>query len=279
MPKWISDSRKDLLSDLAAEVVAEFCPDLPVQPERIIQGNRLTVSFGEYGNAFDGLLEYEKGRFHIYCNIQCLGGKDSPRARFTLCHELGHYYIDEHRSALAAGRCPAHPSKTEYSSRNLVEQEADFFAGRVLMPTQLFYDRANRVPRGLAGIRLLSSEFQTSLSSTAIRYVELDLVPCAVIKWGHDGIGWKWLSTSTFRLRYRKTIERVEDLQPDCATARALRGEEEPPSGFFQNGSTASFWFRRVDDSSYRNSIMVEQAVSLGRYGALTFLYPEAGTF
>ena len=58
-----------------------------------------------------GMLEHRGGRpacwsggWHIYCNLDCVGQKDSPRARFTLAHELGHYYIDEHRNALVAGR-------------------------------------------------------------------------------------------------------------------------------------------------------------------------------
>ncbi len=97
---------------------------------RIAAAKAITVSFGRYGDAFDGMLEHRAGRFHIYANLQRLLREDSPRARFTLGHELGHYYIDEHRNALTAGAVPAHRSGSEYESRLLPEQEADCFAAR-----------------------------------------------------------------------------------------------------------------------------------------------------
>ena len=77
----------------------------------------------------------------------------------------------------------------------------------------------------------------------------------------------------------QKDIERSVDVPRDSATARALRNEPRPTKGFFENGSVASWWFPFVDDDSYRNAIMMEQAVPLGRFGALTFLFPEAGHF
>jgi hypothetical protein len=276
MNSVLSKERRDLLAALAGEVVAEHGSTLPVQPEAIARANRLTMSFGRYGDSFDGMLECRGGRFHIFCNLERVDGRESPRARFTLAHELGHFYVDEHRNSLAAGTSPAHPSQSEYKSRNLVEQEADFFAGRLLMPETEFRNRAERASPGLGGILVLTAKFQTSITSTAIRYAELDLFPCAVIKWNPDGFGWKWLSTEVFRARYRKTIERVSDLPPDSATARALRGEPSPSAGFFHNGSTAAAWFPWVADDSHRNLIFIEEAVSLGRFGALTFLFPES---
>jgi len=279
MRERLSEDRKQFLADLAAEVVAGYSATPPIQPEKIARANHLTMSFGHYGDTFDGMLECKAGRFHIFCNLDRVERPESPRGRFTLGHELGHYYIDEHRNALAAGVCPAHPSQCEYKSANLVEQEADFFAGRLLMPERAFRTRAQRSPRGLAGIMPLTETFRTSATSTAIRYAELDLFPCAVIKWNPDGFGWKWLSTETFRARYRKTVERLSDVAEDSATARAIRGELPPQSGFFENGSTAAAWFKWVADDSYRNVIFIEQAVSLGRFGALTFLFPETGAF
>lgn len=280
MSKWLSAARREALSDLAGEVLAEFCSSLPVQPANILKSSKLTMSFGRYGSAFDGMLECKAGRFHVFCNLDRVETEHSPRARFTLAHELAHYYIDEHRNALEAGKSPPHPSLCEYTSLNPIEREADFFAGRLLMPEERLRDEARAAGRGLAGITHLSEIFRTSVTSTAIRYAELDLFPCAVIKWNPDGsYGWKWLSGSTFQARYRKTIERSMDVPSDSATARALRNEPRPTKGFFENGSVASCWFPFVDDDSYRNAIMMEQAVPLGRFGALTFLFPEAGHF
>jgi hypothetical protein len=69
-----------------------------------------TAETGYYQEAFDGMLEWRDGVFHIYCNLSTVENSTSVRARFTLAHELGHFFIDEHRNALASGRVPAHPS-------------------------------------------------------------------------------------------------------------------------------------------------------------------------
>ena len=53
-----------------------------------------------------------------------------------------------------------------------------------------------------------------------------------------------------------------------------------PENGVFHRcGSTASLWFPFLVESSSRSVILHEEAVSLGRFGVLTFLYPDAGTY
>src|SRR5438132_11081080 len=160
-PVFLPAARKREIAELAEAVAQEYCPEGKIEPERIAQAKEITLSFGSYGDAFDGMLEHLAGSFHIYCNLERVSQRKSPRARFTLGHELGHFYIDEHRNALAAGRSQPHPSQCEYKSRNLVEQEADFFAGRLLMPEAPFRREAERAGRGLAGIILLTEKFQT----------------------------------------------------------------------------------------------------------------------
>lgn len=190
---------------------------------------------------------------------------------------MGHYYIDDHRNALAAGRAPAHRSQCDYESQNLAEQEADHFAANLLMPRLRFVDKAKSVPPGLAGIIALAKAFGTSLTATAIRYAAADISPCAVVKWNWKHYAWKWLSSSTFAARYRRTIEAPEKLPPDSPTARALAHESPPECGYFEAGTTASAWFPRVKPGEFRDVIFIEQAIPLGRFGVLTFLYPEGG--
>jgi hypothetical protein len=267
------------IAELAAAVADEHCPQGPVQPRRIAAAKAVTISFGRYGDAFDGMLEHRSGRFHIYANLQRLLREDSPRSRFTLGHELGHYYIDEHRSALAAGAAPAHRSSSEYESRLIPEQEADCFAANLLMPTDRFLRRAKGLPPGLAGVLELADHFGTSVTATAIRYAESDVRPCAVVKWDRSGYAWKHLSASTYRAFFRTTFESPADLPEDGPTRRALARAPLPEHGYFQAGTTASAWFPRVEPGQWRDVIFIEQAVSLGRFGALTFLYPADGGY
>jgi Zn-dependent peptidase ImmA (M78 family) len=275
----LSSIREQEIAELAEAIAEEYFPSTRVNPLTIVNAKGITVSFGHYGDSFDGMLEHRHGRFHIYANLNRIDHTESPRARFTLGHELGHYFIDEHRNALASGRAPSHPSICEYESDLPVEREADHFSSSLLMPSARFRKLAERMPVGLEAILKIAEEFGTSVTSAALKYVKSDIVPCAVIKWNSDGYSWKWLSHETFKARYRKTIESIEKLLPDSPTARAIAGERPPPSGFFSAGTTASTWFPFVHSHGDRNAILVEQAIPLGRFGVLTFLYPEAGSY
>ena len=177
------------------------------------------------------------------------------------------------------GLAPSHPSICEYESDLPVEREADHFASSLLMPSKRFRKLSDSTPLGLEGILTIAGEFGTSVTSASLRYAKSDIVPCAVIKWSTEGYAWKWLSTETFRARYRKTIESFDRLLPDSPTAKALAGEIPVSAKFFSAGTTASAWFPFVNDHSHQNAILVEQAVSLGRFGVLTFVYPEAGSY
>ncbi len=115
----LTQERKNDLAHLAEAVLAEAGrqeANLPLDLATLVREMGLTLSFGHYGGAFDGLLEHRTGRFHVYCDLDRVERPNSPRARFTLAHELGHYFIDEHRQALSAGVAPSHRSFCEYES-------------------------------------------------------------------------------------------------------------------------------------------------------------------
>src|SRR3989442_9325036 len=134
----LSAVREQEIAELAEAIAEEYFPNARVDPLAIVKTKGITISFGHYGDSFDGLLEHRHGRFHIYANLNRIDHTDSPRARFTLGHELGHYFIDEHRNALAEGLAPSHPSICEYESDLPVEREADHFSSNLLMPTTRF---------------------------------------------------------------------------------------------------------------------------------------------
>jgi len=295
-PAGLAPARKEELAELAEAVADEHCRTGRIEPEHIARAKRITMSFGPYGDAFDGMLEHKaapladepdgparrprgEGRFHLFCNLDRVERSDSPRARFTLAHELGHYYIDEHRNALAAGSAPAHRSACDYESQNLAEQEADHFAANLLMPQGRFCAKAWLASPGLAGILRLAGEFGTSLTATAIRYAAADVSPCAVVKWNWNRYAWKWLSSSTFRARFGRTVEAPDKLPPDSPTGRALAHETPSSGDYFEAGTTASAWFPRVKPGEFRDVIFIEQAIPLGRFGVLTFLYPSGGRY
>jgi hypothetical protein len=257
-----SISREQEIGTLAEAVAYEYFPDTKFAPGPILEDSEITISYGRYSEAFDGMLEHKNLRFHIYCNLDRVERQDSSRARFTIAHELGHYFMDEHRIALSSGRAPAHPSKCEYESTLAVEREADHFASHLLMPTEPFKKMARAHKPGLAGILAIAERFGTSVTSAAIRYAKEETVPCAVMKWSPDGsFQWRWISTETFRVRLRTTFTDQGKLPADCPTRRAMVGERAPKTGYFEAGTTAAAWFRFVNEYDYRNVIFMEQAI------------------
>lgn len=271
----ISPERELDIAELAEEVADTHCPGSRVDPVKIIEANGITLSFGRYAGAFDGLLEYRRGQFHIYSNLDRVEDPKAPRARFTLGHELGHFYINEHRNALKKGLALSHPSFCEYTSDLLVEREADHFASNLLMPPTRFMKEARRFPRGLAGVLSLAYAFGTSVTSTAIRYVKDEVEPCVVIKWQDGRVAWIWSSVEMQKARFRRPIVSRQRLPPRSPTARALAGETTA-ADYFSAGTRAASWFPRVGANEGGDLPLVEQAMPLGRFGVLTFLYLES---
>jgi len=272
--------RLDDIADLAEGVSDEYTKaSQRTEPEAIIAAKKITLSFGDYADAFDGLLEHKNGAFHIYGNLHRLKSRESGRARFTLAHELGHFFIDDHRRELQSGRTPSHPSFSDYQSKNPVEQEADHFASHLLMPLVRFAKAGKRVAIGLEGVLALRDTFGTSITSTAIRCTKLEVGPYTLIKWSPDDFEWKWFSPSTFAAGYRAVMKTKANIPRDSATGKAMAGDTLPEKGFFQSGTSASAWFPGIWAGTQRDVLFIEQAILLGEFGVLTLLFPEQRKF
>jgi len=272
---YVLPEREEEIAALAEAVANDHCPTGKVDPPAIARQNGITLSYNSYLLAFDGMLEHRNGRFHIYCNLNRVGEPDSARARFTLSHELGHFFLDEHRNVLASGRALPHRSTCDYESKNPAEREADCFASNLVMPPSRFLPRARASTIGMPRILELAEEFGTSVTSTALRYTKCNIRPCAVLKWGPEALGWRWVSEAFYQARLIDTVKSAGEVPNDSATGRALAGEPPPERGYFECGTTAATWFPRLGSASYKNDILIEQAIVLGRFGVLTFLYAD----
>jgi Zn-dependent peptidase ImmA (M78 family) len=232
----------------------------------------VTFTFGHYEDYFDGLLECRSSRFHVYINLDRHGSVDAARARFSFAHELGHYFLDWHRHALEHG-APSHGSTSDFQSPYTVEREADLFAANLLMPREKLVAVA-RPKIDAAEILRLASVFGTSLSATAIRCARLDLNPLIVMRWTPQGRKWCW-SSSHYQWLGNKAYKAIDRLVIDSATSRALNYRCDEPGDSSSRGSTLSMWFPSVHPGGYKDEIVVEESINLGRYGALTILRPN----
>lgn len=197
----LSEFRKKELSELAEFIAEDTFPDGNViQPEIIAEKNEISYCCGSYENYFDGLLEYLDKSFHIYLNIDRLKHQFTPRARFTFAHELGHYFIDEHRNALKFNLVKSHPSFIDFSSDNEAELEADYFAASLLLPT-------GRILKDISGrkfefniIEELRSKYQTSLTATLLKFIAIGSQPMMIVVSQKERIKWfKYSSDFPFK--------------------------------------------------------------------------------
>ena len=170
----IPKSRLEFLDELAECIADEYCSNNVVQPNLIAKSQGVNYSFNNYGLYFDGLIEHKYGKFHIYISLnEKLKHETSARARFTFAHELGHYFIDEHRNALRRGQTPSHPSFNNFTSKNPVEMEADYFAASLLMPRGRFVKDCEGKIFSYTLLDMLSKKYNTSLSATLIRFASI----------------------------------------------------------------------------------------------------------
>lgn len=161
---------------------------IPVDPFEVARKEGIELLPGEFSDGFDGRIRFIKEISCFAISYRRTGFRRSEgRVRFTLAHELGHYYL--HRKYLLTGEC--HSSVTNFVSKDQMEVEADKFAAALLMPMELFRKRINVLRSRVADlsdlVKLANNEFQTSITSTVRRYCTSDVEPCGAI-FSRDGI-------------------------------------------------------------------------------------------
>jgi hypothetical protein len=141
---------------------------------------------------------------------------ETAKWRFTIAHELGHLVL--HKNVDAFKLCSERDMNDYHGSGR--EPEANSFAAELLMPKALFGPRCDVRRPSLAHVRTIAQEFATSLSATAIRFVECTPEPCAVAYAEGERIKW-WARNDGFAL----WIERNDRLSPDTYACDLARGK------------------------------------------------------
>jgi hypothetical protein len=100
--------------------------------------------------------------------------------RFSVGHELGHYFLDGHIDHLLPKR-GVHTSRAGFVVADPYELEADHFAVGLLMPAEPFRSALRTYAPGVSAVEALSRLCRTSLPATAIRYAEFTEDAIAVV--------------------------------------------------------------------------------------------------
>lgn len=179
----------------------------------------------------------------------------TKRWRFVIAHELGHYLLHNFIDQFDSSTSPELHASYRASAQ---EEEANAFAAELLMPSVLFRPNAEPARPTMAAIRDLSEKFNTTLSSTALRFVEFCSHPCAIVFSKSDAIVW-WRTGPGFpyELKKGRVIAPSECLNQNISDAEAPRR------------TPISAWA----DSDRPGNWINAQSVQLGVYGKLTLLW------
>lgn len=188
------------IKHLAESIALEFS-EIITPLDKILAEEELDLFYDSYGDSFDGMTIYDNSQFFIHVNIVKGNRPNTPRSRFTIAHELGHYFIDNHRIGLKIGLLTPHPSKNNENTHFKIEREADYFASCLLMPEERFKKYIQRKKFEFSMIKSLSEHFQTSITATAIRFADIGNHPLMIVFGGNGEIKWKW-SSDDFPFKY-----------------------------------------------------------------------------
>ena len=192
--------------------------------------------------------------------------------RFTVAHELGHYFLEGHPAAILK-MGPAHVSRAGFTEgAQSIEIEADHFASGLLLPTALVHRHLDNEAVGLEGIDTLAELSRCSLTACAIRAAECSPYPMAIIVSRGPEVRYAFLSDRFKRLGQLEFLRKGAAL-PQSLTQRFNANFTNVASGKRDcQATTLQSWF-----GGQRHLELDEQVVGLGTFGfTLTVLTTEA---
>ncbi len=219
----------------------------PVDPFAIVHAEReqIHAEGDDFRDCFDGRLSFHGGRFLLLYNTKYDAwprqSAHHPKVRFTVAHELGHFYLDRHRAFLVKRRQPL-GFVTEFETDQEIERQADSFAAGLLMPKYLVAPRINcDLEITLDGIKQAAGIFDVSLTSMMVRWTQLSDFPTATLCVRGGRIQWGFVS-ERFRLSGLWRARRSAAVS--SSDARAFIQLEPSFSHFRQDAGTgyASQW-------------------------------------
>lgn len=194
--------------------------------------------------------------------IRVREGDDENRIRFSIAHELGHWKL--HQKKIQKLITCQEIDFVRWSSDSALEAEANTFAAELLLPTFLLKKKCNVREVNFNPVKKLAVEFCTSLTATALRFVEVCPEACAVALSEGGKISW-----------FRKN----EDFWPRLKAPKAALDKLSLTYDFFVGKDvslnpeevSAEAW---SDDDRLGDTEFVEHVVPMPNLGvALTLLW------
>lgn len=138
----------------------------------------------------DGRMVMKNGRSIVTLNSNI---EFAQKKRFVLAHELGHIICHAGKDATFSDDY----NTLEAYKHGPQEREANDFASELLMPSETFVKSCERQKFNSALVRSLAAKYNTSLTATVYRYIDLGPHPICVF-YSKDGIVQYWKKSDKF---------------------------------------------------------------------------------
>ena len=240
---------------------------LPIDPFAVARDRKIEVVAKPARDAgVSGMLIRVGNEFAIAYSTHI---DNEPFQRFSVSHELGHYFLPGHVDAVMDER-GIHESRAGFASNDRYEIEADRFAAGFLMPRHLFFPALQKSGQGLAAVERLATLCETSLHATAIRYTQCARDPVAIVLSIGNRIDHCFMSESLKALGGIDWIRKREAVPRNTPTFAFNQDDENVRRAVrIENTSNLQDWF-----GGHRSIEVSEDVIGLGRYGkTLTVLY------
>ena len=180
---------------------------------------------------------------------------------FSIGHELGHYFLPGHVDHVFIDKV-CHRSKAGFVSSDIYEMEADHFSAGLLMPKKLFRITLERTKPGLMAIEKAAKQCKTSLTATAIRYVELTNEAIVIIVSSGKTVEFSIMSHEFMKIQGLSWIKKSSIVPAGSVTARF----NSVPSKILKSErvkdyTNLMYWF-----GGDRSVKVLEEVVGLGSY-------------
>ena len=172
--------RQRQIEELANRVLRDAgIQEAPVKVEDIAKAHNITIKNYDLGADVSGVLVLKEGKATIGVNPN----DQQVRKRFTIAHELGHYFLEHQRGGLFVDSHKKHFAVMYRDAQSstgeiLQEQEANAFAAALLMPRSLLEAKTRKFNFDLtdeSDLKNLARQFQVSSQAMAIRIANLGL--------------------------------------------------------------------------------------------------------
>ncbi len=180
--------------------------------------------------------------------------------RFAIAHEIGHWEI--HKGISQIAYCT--DSQIAGYKASPEELEASSFAAELLMPTGLFRPMSQEVDPSLDLVKQLADKFNTGLTATSLRFIELNENPCMVVI--SDGRNMRWWKKNEGCGQYWLESRQKIDL------TLASKCMKQMSDDILFGSIPANAWFPHIDQED--RDTVYEQSMRLGSFNTvLTLLW------